>query len=74
MLTSLPASVASWPTRMLKIREVVMLTGVDKSTIYDWMSKDQFPLARRLGPHRVGWLAADIEKWCRERPTIKTAA
>lgn len=62
------ASVALWPNRMLKIGEVVTLTGVSKATIYEWMAKGLFPHSRRIGPNRVGWAVSDVEKWCNERP------
>ncbi|CCB67456.1 AlpA family transcriptional regulator [Hyphomicrobium sp. MC1] len=73
MSRSLPPSVASWPNRMLNIREVVAVTGLSKATIYEWMPKGMFPASRRLGPNRVGWLARDIEDFCNNCPVNEKA-
>ena len=63
-------------TRYLRIAEVVSRTGVSRSTIYEMMAKDEFPLARRLTSRTVGWDEAEIEAWsaARERAPIKFGA
>lgn len=69
MTKTLPPSVASWPNRMLNIREVAAITGLSRATIYEWMTKGLFPASRRLGPHRVGWPAETVSSWLESRPT-----
>ena len=56
-------------TRYLRIAEVVRRTGVSRSTIYEMMGKNEFPLARRLTSRTVGWEEAAIEDWMAARET-----
>lgn len=56
-------------TRYLRIAEVVSRTGVSRSTIYELMAKDEFPLAKRLTSRTVGWDEAAIEDWMAARET-----
>lgn len=69
MSKHLPPSVASWPNRMLNIREVAAITGLSKATIYEWMAKGLFPASRRLGPNRVAWDFSSVNGWLESRPT-----
>lgn len=63
-------------TRYLRIAEVVSRTGVSRSTIYEMMGKNEFPLARRLTSRTVGWEEADIDNWmaAREPAPVKFGA
>lgn len=56
-------------TRYLRIAEVVGRTGVSRSTIYEMISKGEFPMARRLTSRTVGWNEADIDEWMQSRET-----
>ena len=56
-------------TRYLRMAEVVNKTGVSRSTIYELMGKEEFPLARRLTSRTVGWDEAEIEAWMAARET-----
>lgn len=69
MPKNLPPSVASWPNRMLNIREVAAITGLSKATIYEWMARGTFPTSRRLGPNRIAWPADSIADWLESRPS-----
>ena len=56
---------------ILRLRDVVRLTGISRSRIYVFMARedDPFPKPIRLGPNSVGWRKAEIEAWldARER-------
>lgn len=56
-------------TRYLRIAEVVSKTGVSRSTIYELMSKGEFPMARRLTSRTVGWDDGEIDAWMTTRQT-----
>ena len=51
----------------LRLRDVLKLIGVSKSTLYDWIKKELFPSPRQLGPRCVGWSAEEVQRWIDER-------
>lgn len=53
--------------KFLRRQEVVAVTGLPTSTIYEQMSKGLFPKPVRLSPRLVGWLQSDIAKWQQDR-------
>jgi prophage regulatory protein len=53
--------------RILRIRNVVQITGLPKSTIYRLMSQSMFPKNIKLSTVAVGWDMADILVWLSER-------
>lgn len=54
--------------RVLRLPEVLALTGLSRSTIYSRMSQGEFPTSVRLGLRAVGWRAADVYEWISELP------
>lgn len=49
--------------RMLRLRDVEVMVGVKRSTIYKWISRGRFPRQVRLGEHAVAWHLSDILAW-----------
>ena len=49
--------------KIMRLPEVIDMTGLSRSTIYLRMSQGTFPRSISLGERAVGWLQADIEKW-----------
>ena len=54
--------------RVLRMREVVELTGLSRSTIERRIKDETFPTPRQLGPRAKGWLLSEIEEWMRGLP------
>jgi prophage regulatory protein len=52
------------------IRTVTARTGLSRSTIYDYVSRDLFPAQRQLGPRRIAWLASEVRAWIASRPQL----
>ena len=56
---------------ILRRAEVERVTGLSRSTIYDWISKGTFPKPIKLGDRAVGWRERDVQFWlaskCSER-------
>ncbi|EIV5189090.1 AlpA family phage regulatory protein, partial [Serratia marcescens] len=42
-------------------------TGLPRSTVYEMMSRRQFPAQVSLGGKNVAWLASEVEQWMDER-------
>ncbi|MCZ4372310.1 AlpA family transcriptional regulator [Vibrio diazotrophicus] len=49
--------------RFIRLREVMSMTGLSKSSIYDYMNLGLFPTTISLGSRSVGWVESEIEQW-----------
>ncbi len=53
--------------RFLRRKDVEKRTGLSRSSIYDHMSKGNFPQNFKVGHRAVAWLEEDIDKWMQSR-------
>lgn len=53
--------------KILRRNQVEALTGLPRSTIYDWISKGRFPKPIKLSERSVGWLEDEVRQWQDER-------
>ena len=64
---SMMVDLRSEPTaRLLRIREVIHLTGLAKSSIWRHVKNGTFPAPFKLGPpgtKAVGWLSTEVADW-----------
>lgn len=60
--------------KMLRLDEVMKMTGLSRSSIYRYESTAAFPKRRRVGPNAVRWLDTDVEEWMQSRPAIDAPA
>lgn len=49
--------------RFIRLPEVMLRTGLSRTTIYDWIALGRFPKAIRLGKKMSVWLESDIDQW-----------
>ncbi|QXB21867.1 helix-turn-helix transcriptional regulator [Lelliottia amnigena] len=49
--------------RLLRISEVMNLTGLPKSTIYLKIKNNEFPTQLQIGLRSVAWLENEIQDW-----------
>jgi prophage regulatory protein len=49
--------------RIIKVREVLIRTGLCRATIYIKMADGTFPKNIKLGERSMGWLESDIDNW-----------
>ena len=54
--------------RILRLPEVLELTGLCRTTIWRMAKKGTFPPSMKLGARAVGWRASDIYKWLEDLP------
>ncbi len=54
-------------TRILRRPAVLAMTGLSCSTIYDLMSKNQFPRRVKIGVRAVGWLEHEVTAWINDQ-------
>ncbi|GGX99957.1 MULTISPECIES: helix-turn-helix transcriptional regulator [Vogesella] len=52
---------------ILRLPQVVAMTGLSKSSLYGLMRKSQFPASISLGPRAVGWPSHLVQQWLADR-------
>ncbi|MCR0981827.1 helix-turn-helix transcriptional regulator [Roseomonas populi] len=55
--------------RLLKLEQVIEMTGLSCSTIYKWQSEGRFPRAVLLGSRAARWVQSEISAWVHEQRT-----
>jgi prophage regulatory protein len=55
------------PIRMLRIDQVIAVTGLRKTRVYVLQAQGDFPLRVQLSPRRVGWVEAEVRAWLAAR-------
>ncbi len=49
--------------RIIRLKEVLHLTGLARSTVYKYISEEKFPKPVPLGARVVGWVEEEVEEW-----------
>lgn len=53
--------------RFIKLKEVIVLTGLSRSHIYALAQKDQFPKPVKLTERSSAWVAYEVQEWIESR-------
>jgi prophage regulatory protein len=56
--------------KILKLKEIVQLTGLSRVTIWRMEQRGEFPQKISLSPNRVGWIDSEVFDWIRSRPRV----
>lgn len=56
------------PPVFLRMRSVMKITGLGRSTIYRLIANHEFPNPVRLTSRAVAWRSTDINAWSEARP------
>ncbi len=59
--------------RLIRLPEVLQLTGLSRTTVYRKIKLSQFPEPIQLGERSVAWRASDILAWIDTRPLVSQA-
>lgn len=54
----------------LRMRSVMKITGLGRSTIYRLIANHEFPSPVRLTSRAVAWRSSDINAWSEARPKV----
>ncbi|HAS6095336.1 TPA: AlpA family phage regulatory protein [Vibrio vulnificus] len=49
--------------KVIRLKEVMGLTGLSKSSIYRFSNNDDFPKPVSLGARSVGWIESEVTQW-----------
>ncbi|MEW6984319.1 helix-turn-helix transcriptional regulator [Colwelliaceae bacterium 6471] len=53
--------------RLIRLQQVINLTGLKSSAIYKYISEDKFPKSVKLGIRAVAWVEHEILHWIEQR-------
>ena len=60
--------------QFIRLSEVVAMTGVSESTIYDWIKKGLFPRQVKLLGKISAWEKNEVLDWMNEAIAVRDAA
>ena len=53
--------------RIYRVKDLVEILGISRTTIYRMRKREDFPRPVSLGDRAKGWLREDIEAWVKSR-------
>ena len=57
--------------RLLRLRQVIEITGLGRDTIYRYIRAGQFPRQRRISERASAWREDEIKEWIDSRPVVE---
>ena len=57
--------------RLMKLREVLVVCAVSRSTLYEMIARAEFPSPVRVSERAVAWRHDEVLAWIRSRPRVK---
>ncbi len=60
------------PLRLLRLPQVIELTGLGRDTIYRYIREGRFPAQRRISDRASAWRADEITNWIESRPVANS--
>ena len=58
---------------LIKLPDVMKMTGLSRSTIYLYMARDEFPKPVRIGLRAVAWRKEQVELWIKQKIVASAA-
>ena len=69
---NLPA-LPSPPIRILRLDQVIEVTGLGKTKIYDLQAAGEFPMRVQITANTVGWVEEEVQAWLARRVAARPA-
>lgn len=63
LLSDYPDADTPNPSRLLRLPEVMEITGMRKSTLYKMVNAGSFPQPNKMGPRMTVWPESTIRAW-----------
>lgn len=60
--------------KLLRLRAVMDMVSLSKSTIYFLQGNGSFPQARRISPRCVAWNSTEVQAWINSRAERNASA
>jgi prophage regulatory protein len=65
-----PDLVRKEPIRILRLAQVLQVTGLGKTTVYELQSHGAFPMRVKITDYCVGWVEQDVQAWLKHRVAL----
>ena len=49
--------------RLIRLKEVIVVTGLSRSRIYQYINEDRFPTSVSLGGRSIAFVESEIQQW-----------
>ncbi len=49
--------------KLIRLQQVMEMTGLGRSTIYKYISDEWFPRPVPIGGRSVGWVEREVDEW-----------
>ena len=59
------------PSHLIRIKTVIAMTGLSRSTIYERMKRGEFPRSVQLSVRHVAWREREVLDWIETLPTCQ---
>ena len=59
--------------RLLRLKTVLLITGLARSTIYRMIAEHTFPAPVKIGKRAVAWRPEEVGPWRESRPSASTS-
>ena len=60
--------------RLIRLKEVMRVTGLARSTVYKYIAEESFPKPVSLGERCVGWVDDEVQDWIMARVEERNVA
>jgi prophage regulatory protein len=57
-------------SKLMRLPEVVNLTGVPRSSLYAMVRRNQFPQPIRISERAIAWRLDEVEQWIEARTNV----
>ena len=58
-------------SQIIRLKQVKAMTGLSRTTIYRFISINEFPKQIKLGPKSSGWLIDEVDEWIKRQIQIR---
>ena len=58
-------------SQIIRLKQMKAMTGLSQTTIYRFMSINEFPKQIKLGPKSSGWLIDEVDEWIKRQIQIR---
>jgi prophage regulatory protein len=65
-------AVRSEAIRILRLPQVLNVTGLAKTKIYELQSQGNFPMRVQITSHSVGWIEHEVQAWLAHRAAARS--
>jgi prophage regulatory protein len=67
-----PPASPNAPIRILRLGQVIEVTGLGKTKIYELQAVGQFPMRVQITAHTVGWVEHEVQAWLASRVATRS--